>query len=72
MSEENESLSLENSKRLTNWNEARPTPLGDLLGENLRIASVATRDDAMTQMFDDMGDGAVVRTLRSGGTTPNC
>jgi hypothetical protein len=60
MPEEDEPFGLQDSQGLTNRYEAGTATISNLLGENLGVPSVPTCDDAVTKMFDDMGDRTVV------------
>lgn len=72
MAKEDETLCLQDAQRFANRDETRAATLGDLLWKDFGVATVVTRDDAVTQVLDDMGDGTVVGNLRSDGTTSNC
>ncbi|MFM2113402.1 MAG: hypothetical protein RL643_360, partial [Actinomycetota bacterium] len=60
VAKQDESFGLENPQCLSNRDEARPAALCDLLRQNLGVAPIATGDDSVAKVFDNVGDGTVV------------
>jgi hypothetical protein len=72
VAKEDETFGLQNSKCFPDRDETGSTPFGDLLRQNLGIASIATGDDAVSKVLDNMRNGTVVRSRRSSGTALYC